>query len=271
MAHGYLGDGYGMNGERDPDGGRDDDRGGNWRGEHRGEWRGGDRDRERDRDRDRDRQSEWRGQRSSWTDRDRDQDRGFMFDRNQSSDWQQRDRNRNWDRDQSRGQEHGRHGGQGFFSRTADEARDWFRDDEHDYRPGGQSAGQNRQWGHQPTGQDRFAGSSQDDHYRSWRQQQMDALDRDYQDYCRERQQQFHQDFSSWRSNRQPTGGSQQQQQQSGQQSPELELTAQHEMDGTAGMNTDPRNAPQSTIDPDSAATLGTNNSENSTTGRGRR
>ena len=80
MAHGYLGEGYGKNGMRDPDDGR--------RNDERGDWR--DRDRSRD-----------------------DDDRGrFMFEGS------------NRDRDDDRG----------FFSRTADETRDWFRDDEHDYR-----------------------------------------------------------------------------------------------------------------------------------------
>ena len=45
-------------------------------------------------------------------------------------------------------------------------------------------------------------GSSQDDHYRSWRDRQMSELDRDYDDYCREREQQFHSDFDSWRRDR---------------------------------------------------------------------
>lgn len=44
--------------------------------------------------------------------------------------------------------------------------------------------------------------SHPDDHYRSWRDKQMEALDRDYEDYCREREQQFHQDFDSWRQQR---------------------------------------------------------------------
>jgi hypothetical protein len=44
--------------------------------------------------------------------------------------------------------------------------------------------------------------SHPDDHYLSWRDKQIDALDRDYADYCREREQQFHQDFDSWRSQR---------------------------------------------------------------------
>jgi hypothetical protein len=42
-------------------------------------------------------------------------------------------------------------------------------------------------------------GSGQDDHYLSWRERQMAALDADYADYCREREQQFHQDFDAWR------------------------------------------------------------------------
>lgn len=51
-------------------------------------------------------------------------------------------------------------------------------------------------------GNQRF-GSSQDDHYRSWRDRQLAELDRDYDDYCREREQQFNQDFDSWRRTRQ--------------------------------------------------------------------
>jgi len=41
-----------------------------------------------------------------------------------------------------------------------------------------------------------------DDHYRSWRDRHMSELDRDYADYCREREQQFHSDFDAWRSQR---------------------------------------------------------------------
>ncbi len=44
--------------------------------------------------------------------------------------------------------------------------------------------------------------SHQDDHYRSWRDRQINALDQDYENYCREREQQFHSDFDSWRSQR---------------------------------------------------------------------
>jgi hypothetical protein len=48
--------------------------------------------------------------------------------------------------------------------------------------------------------------SHPDDHYRSWRDKQMRALDRDYDDYCREREQQFHRDFDEWRRNRSSQG-----------------------------------------------------------------
>ncbi len=41
-----------------------------------------------------------------------------------------------------------------------------------------------------------------DDHYRSWRDRHMSELDRDYEEYCREREQQFHSDFNAWRNQR---------------------------------------------------------------------
>ena len=46
-------------------------------------------------------------------------------------------------------------------------------------------------------GGERRAGvsSHSDEHYRSWRDQQMRAMDRDYADYRREREEQFHHDF----------------------------------------------------------------------------
>jgi hypothetical protein len=46
-------------------------------------------------------------------------------------------------------------------------------------------------------------GISEHDHYRNWRDRQMSQLDNDYAEYCREREQQFNQDFDSWRRSRQ--------------------------------------------------------------------
>jgi hypothetical protein len=43
---------------------------------------------------------------------------------------------------------------------------------------------------------------SPDEQYLEWRGKQIEALDRDYAEYCREREQQFHQDFDSWRNQR---------------------------------------------------------------------
>jgi hypothetical protein len=50
--------------------------------------------------------------------------------------------------------------------------------------------------------QGRSVSANPDDHYRSWRDRHMSELDRDYADYCREREQQFHSDFDAWRSQR---------------------------------------------------------------------
>jgi hypothetical protein len=46
-------------------------------------------------------------------------------------------------------------------------------------------------------------GRHHDPHYLDWRNRQIEELDRDYEDYHRERQHRFHDDFSTWRQNRQ--------------------------------------------------------------------
>ena len=67
-------------------------------------------------------------------------------------------------------------------------------------------------WGRDDYRRTSFAGSSErqpergqspDPHYQQWRQRQIDALDRDYDDYRREHQSKFENDFGWWRSNRQ--------------------------------------------------------------------
>jgi len=125
MAHGYLGDGYGLHGEFDPD---------------RGD--------ERSRDR---REKAWRDRGEGW--RGTERDRGRMFggwDRDTSGDDRWRDRSRGYEYDRDR----------------------------------------------------RNFSADPDDHYRSWRDRHMSELDRDYEDYCREREQQFHSDFTAWRNQR---------------------------------------------------------------------
>ena len=189
MAHGYIGDDYGI------DGGMD---------------RGEDRERgSRDPDRSRDRGRMFGGGRG-WSDEDRWSERGW------------------------RGEGYGHEDG-GFAGRD-------------DYSEGRRS----------------FS-AHPDDHYRSWRDRHMSELDRDYQDYCREREQQFHQDFDAWRRQRQAnyqplrTGMT-----NSGvSHDPSGQVQAE-----TEGMTTQ--------SDPTDAATLGTNNAETTageigTTGRRRR
>jgi hypothetical protein len=56
-----------------------------------------------------------------------------------------------------------------------------------------------RDWGSSRRG--RFS-SERDPHYHSWRQRQIDELDRDYDDYRRENQSRFESEFGSWRERR---------------------------------------------------------------------
>lgn len=196
--------------------------------------RGDDRERGAWRDEERD----WRDHpRDRWSGRDHgDRGRGFMFD----------------ERDRDRSREHS-----AFSSPSPDHARRLFRDDD---RHSGAD-----QW--RGSG-GRFSASS-DDHYRSWRDRQIEALDRDYADYCREREQQFHSDFDSWRrgrENRGETGQNQSRQRQSSEEVMDLDNPMIEGSGEIAGATTSPMGA----------ATLGTNNSENTAsapgaTGRGRR
>jgi|GEM_PF-2096056 len=66
--------------------------------------------------------------------------------------------------------------------------------------PGGSSASAMGQSG-QGRGQPGTA--HHDEAYRRWREQQIEALDREYEEYCRHRQQQFEQEFTSFRQSRQ--------------------------------------------------------------------
>jgi hypothetical protein len=109
--------------------------------------------------------------------------------------------------------------------------------------------------GDQDRGRERsHAGSGQDDHYLSWRERQMAALDADYADYCREREQQFHQDFDAWRNQRhgnpQPL--------QAGMTQP----GTSKDPEGTLEL-TNEQSQGQSQPDPMADATLGTSSSRN--------
>ena len=89
----------------------------------------------------------------------------------------------------------------------------------------------------------------------------MSELDRDYQDYCREREQQFHSDFDSWRRQRhgnpQPlrTGMTQ--------------TGLSHDPSGELQLETEA--TPPVEPNPMADATLGTNGPAGARSGRGRR
>jgi hypothetical protein len=205
--HGYLGDDYGS--EYDPNYDANDDR-----GSERGFGGGGDRQRRSNADRDSDRDfmfddgdrnrgsgSHGRGgqggagffsrmgeQAGSWFG---DDDQGGRSQGSDASEWfggsqGQRGHHRPQGGMSHYGREHGQGGFQG------------------DYGGGRQQGGFGGRgdWDRQGSGRQSFS-SHPDAHYHSWRDKQVQALDRDYQDYCREREQQFHQDFDSWRQGRQ--------------------------------------------------------------------
>jgi hypothetical protein len=99
--------------------------------------------------------------------------------------------------------------------------------------------------------------SSPYEQYLEWRGKQIDALDRDYAEYCREREQQFHRDFNAWRSRRhgnpEPLQTGMTQTGLSSDPTGELQLTADEAIEPASGP------------DPMATATLGTSSS------RGRR
>ncbi len=114
----------------------------------------------------------------------------------------------------------------GFFQRAGEEVKSWFSDDDDDrgrsssrsdygaYDRGRSGADTRETWGggsDRPSrGGGQSGGSSPfDDHYMSWRERQISQLDRDYEEYCRDRQQRFESEFHGWREQRQSRSGSQ--------------------------------------------------------------
>lgn len=94
--------------------------------------------------------------------------------------------------------------------------REQNRDRGRDYRPmAGDYGRSDSEWDRDPYRSTSRAGSSdqsdrsrhEDPHYRTWRDRHLSDLDRDYDDYRRERQSQFESDFGSWRERRQHKRG----------------------------------------------------------------
>lgn len=82
-----------------------------------------------------------------------------------------------------------------FFERAGDEVRSWFGDEEAERRRE-RDARYDEERG-------RRYGSPEDSHYHQWRRQRVAELDRDYDEYRRENAQRFHDEFSSFRTERQ--------------------------------------------------------------------
>jgi hypothetical protein len=158
----------------------------------------------------------WRGEGG------RDEDRGW-FERagEQIASWfgdddedDRRGGERRWSRDEpSRGRSEPWGGGQ--FERGRDRDRDrGYQPMAGDYGrsssmqgPGRGGFGSRFEERQRPP-QQRWSESSQqhgihDPHYHNWRRRQMEELDRDYDDYCRENQSRFESEFGSWRERRQ--------------------------------------------------------------------
>lgn len=171
-----------------------------------GDERSMERDPEYGRDRDRNREpGRWRGEQHSyepmnWTSSNRAyRSGGGGFDRDQTSRSREGGRSSGWgdyDRDfgpRGYGSERDPNTGPSYGERS----------------PGspGMRAGYDRSesaWGRDDYRNTSYAGSTRgnDRHYDAWRQRQLSELDRDYEQYCRERQDRFESDFGSWREQR---------------------------------------------------------------------
>jgi hypothetical protein len=285
--HGYLGEGYGRNGDVDDDRGRssagDRQRGGD--GEGSREWLGGRErgwdparegwggDPERGRQREDEGGSDFSRGRGEWSDenrgrgmfdRTRETARSWMRDGDEDDRWRGR---RAEQRMSGYGREHGTGGFQGDFGRGGNEggfggSGDW-RGGRQNMSPRGGEQRREDSFGYNDLGgttggfgNQRF-GSTPHDHYLSWRERQIAELDRDYQDYCREREQSFHQDFDSWRQSRQ--GQQQQSSQTQGMTSGQAgaDTQAMGQAGSTSSVGTSPPQEPLELTDESSAATLG--------------
>ena len=83
----------------------------------------------------------------------------------------------------------------GFFARAGDEVRSWFGDDEAERRRDRDARHDEQNYAHRSQ-------NDRDDDYHSWRKSQIDALDRDYDEYRQENRTKFHAEFGSWRTQR---------------------------------------------------------------------
>ncbi len=147
------------------------------------------------------------------------------YDRDERPRWRRERSDRYPDRNPDRRSDEER----GFFERAGDQIASWFGDDddrrdrslrgpERGYiRNEGFAAGgrpdrerdlrEREPWGRDDYRRTRATAPDRrgdfDPHYDSWRQRQLDELDRDYDEYRRENQSRFESEFTSWRERRQ--------------------------------------------------------------------
>jgi hypothetical protein len=89
-----------------------------------------------------------------------------------------------------------RHEDRGFFDRAGDEVRSWFGDDDAERR-------RELDQRHDESTQPQRGYDHHDANYHAWRRTQVQALDRDYDEYRRENAGRFESEFGSWRNERQ--------------------------------------------------------------------
>ena len=180
--------------DREPRGSRERDERGFFEraGDEMSSWfGGGDRDRER-MESERGREGDWfSGRREHEREhergrRERDEDRSF-----EPMHWSQS--NRDYRQDYRRGNEReGYRPMAGDYGRSGEERGDY---------------GRGSQWERDEYRRTSFAGSAarsnhDDPPYDEWRRRHMDALDQDYERYCRENESRFERDFGEWRERR---------------------------------------------------------------------
>ncbi len=156
-----------------------------------------------------DRSGSWNGMTSGGWARDREYDRGYGrdYDRDRSA-FSRSDRDSDRNRSGSRptnwtSSERDYRSGRPAFGSSSSSDR------ERSYRPmAGDYGRSDTEWGRDDYRNTTYAGSipssgrDSDRHYQEWRQRQVDSLDRDYDHYCREKQDKFENDFGSWRKDR---------------------------------------------------------------------
>lgn len=135
------------------------------------------------------------GRGSGWFGRDRDEDDYRPMAGDYSRSGQEGYRSGMGGQDFSRSQY-----GRQEFSQDQDRDRGFGGGRTYNYGGWGDQESQRPTFGAAASG---FGGGRHDEHYSSWRQRQIDELDRDYDEYRREHQSRFENEFSGWRTQRQ--------------------------------------------------------------------